>query len=82
MFSDAKNNYFGEQLGVSENKGCPKNMFSTLKIIISVKNRGYPKTKGVRKHGVITVLSWQRRSYFLIPKEETFILKQLTSRIY
>ena len=27
MFSDAKNNYFGEKLGVSENKGCPKNMF-------------------------------------------------------
>jgi len=30
--------------------------FRTLNIIISVKNRGCPKTKGVRKNGVITVL--------------------------
>jgi len=32
MFSDVKNNYFGEKYGVSENKVCPKNMFWTLKI--------------------------------------------------
>jgi len=41
---------------MSENKGCSKNIFSDAKkFIISVKKRGCPKTKGVRKHGVITV---------------------------
>jgi len=31
MFSDAKNDYFGEKKGVSVNKGCPKNMFLNAK---------------------------------------------------
>ena len=31
MFSDAKNNYFGEKQGVSENKGYQKTCFRTLK---------------------------------------------------
>ena len=44
---------------MSENKGCPKNMFSDAKkIIFSVKNRRCSKTKGVRQHGVITAYTY------------------------
>jgi len=40
-------NYFGEKIGVSDNKGCQKNMFLCIeKIIMSMKNRGCPEKKG------------------------------------
>jgi len=41
---------------VSENKGCPKNIFLDAKFFIYFEEKwGCPKTKGVRKHRVITV---------------------------
>ena len=49
MFSDAKNNYFGEKYGVSENKGCPKNMFWTLKINYFGEKQGVSENKGCPK---------------------------------
>ena len=51
MFSDAKNNYFGEKQGESENKGCPKTCFCASKNnYFDEKQVGGSKTKGVLKH--------------------------------
>ena len=55
MFSNAKQNYFGKNRDVQKQRVSEKHVFVHLKIIISLKNRGSPKTKGVRKHWVITV---------------------------
>ena len=46
MFSDAKNNYFGENLGVFENKGCPKNVFSYQRLYFQDVS-----TNSARKYG-------------------------------
>jgi len=56
MFLGAKKISISVKKGVSENKGCPKNMILGAIFFISMKNRGCPKTKGVRKHEVITVM--------------------------
>jgi len=46
-----------KNVGVRKQRMSDKNMFYTLKNNYFGKNRGCPKTKGVRKHNITAILS-------------------------